>query len=133
MEDRWNIAYRHSAGDVNAAFFRSLRDDAALLARRCAVCGRRTVPPCQCHDDPRSRWEVCDPGGILLAATPMTAEPDLLLGLIQMEGCDGSLVQRVRTGGGSVAANAPVRAVFAEIRHGRMNDFWFEPVRGQEL
>jgi uncharacterized OB-fold protein len=145
VEQRWNLTYQHTADDVAAKFFRTLRDEGRLLAIRCPQCNRVLFPPrpfCDRDFCDTTEWvEVGTEGEIELftivfhkiAGLP---EPPYAIAYLRPDGADTAAVnfvkdidltnlthalQRLRIG-----ARARVR--MDHNRQGRMTDFWFELV-----
>lgn len=132
IKDHWDLAYRHSAGANGTRFLKALRDDRVLLTRSCAVCGKRSLPPCDCPDHPHTTWRQLSGAGSLLCATQDSGGQRTLLAAIALDDCDTLVLQRLLPPRADtedekeIATGTRVRAVFATQRAARMTDFWFE-------
>jgi uncharacterized protein len=142
VEQQWNLTYRHSADEVTATFFRTLRDEARLLGIRCPRCERVLVPPRAFCDRDFIRTEgfveLGDGGTIELFTIvyqPVKGlpEPPYVVAYVRPDGADTAIanflggldlsdreaaLQRLRIG-------ARARIEFRPERVGRMADFEF--------
>ncbi|KKL59784.1 hypothetical protein LCGC14_2211840, partial [marine sediment metagenome] len=59
IEARWDIPYRHTAGQAASRFFRELKDNKRIMGVRCPSCHRVLVPPrsfCERCFEPIDEW-----------------------------------------------------------------------------
>lgn len=129
IADFWDISYSHAPGEINAAFLGALCRR-VLLIRHCGVCGRHSAPPCGCWEKQGPSWSEASGKAALIAAVPTSGQPGAIagfgLGLLQLEGCNTAIVQRIRLGDGAQGAGSEMRVVFAAEPRGTIEDFWFE-------
>ena len=131
VEQRWDLAYRHSADEVTATFLRTLRDEGNLVGIRCPECERVLVPPrAMCDRD------FCETGTfvelphrgtlelftIMHLAVEGLPEPPYVLAYVSPEGADTAL-PGILTG---VDLSETVPAL-AELRIGRAVDIVMRP------
>jgi uncharacterized OB-fold protein len=100
VEQRWDLAYRHTADAVTATFLRTLRDEGKLVGIRCPECERVLVPPrAMCDRDfcetegfvelpPRGTLELFT---IMHLAVEGLPEPPYVLAYVKPEGADTAL------------------------------------------
>jgi uncharacterized OB-fold protein len=145
IEARWDIPYRHTAGQAASRFFRELKENKRIMGVRCASCGRVLVPPrafCERCFTPVDEWvEVADTG-VLTTFTICYAQftslppPPYCVGLIKLDGADTGLMHYV---GGvdledleaakkAISVGMRVRAVWREEREAKITAIeHFEP------
>lgn len=149
VEQHWDITYRHTADEVTATFFRSLRDDRKLLGIRCPECGRVLAPPREFCDRDFCRttdWvELGNEGTIELFTIVYQRvkglpEPPYVIAYVRPDGADTALVNFL----GGVDLSDRERAlerlaigqrasmVFTDERVGRMTDFSFRLLGDRE-
>ncbi|MFD2644601.1 Zn-ribbon domain-containing OB-fold protein [Pseudomonas japonica] len=129
----------YDAGQVNSIFFAALRDHGKITATRCAHCERVYLPPrLSCHECFEELHEWVDVSNLgTLKAYTVVREPGMLqaletpyvLGLIQLDGADTSLVHYLsKVDLEKVTVGMRVCAVLAEAREGNIRDIcYFEP------
>lgn len=100
VEQRWDLAYRHTADTVTATFLKTLRDEGRLVGIRCPECERVLVPPrAMCDRDfcetagfvelpPRGTLELFT---IMHLAVEGLPEPPYVLAYVKPEGADTAL------------------------------------------
>ena len=150
VEQQWNLAYRHTADEVTATFFRTLRDEKKLLGIRCPECERVLVPPREfCDRDfcKTSGWvELGNEGTIELFTIvyqPVKGlpEPPYVVAYVRPDGADTAIANFL---GGidlsdrgealeRLAIGKRVTIAFRDDRVGRMTDFEFVLADGAEL
>lgn len=142
VEQQWNLVYRHTADDVTATFFRTLRDEKKLLGIRCPECKRVLVPPREFCDRDFCRtngWvELGDEGTIELFTifyqrVKGLPEPPYAVAYVRPDGADTAIANFL---GGvdlsdrdraleRLAIGKRAAIVFRDDRVGRMTDFEF--------
>ena len=145
IEQRWDIHYRHAAGETGSHFFRALRDK-RLLGRRCPACRRLLLPPrgfCDRCFVPTGEWLPVEHEGVLEAFTVVAQkftglpDPPYVVAYARLRNADTAMVNYlrgidlgdVRAAAQRLAIGMPVRVVFRDRPEGRMTDFWFEPAQ----
>ncbi len=145
IEQRWDIHYRHAAGETGSHFFRGLRDK-RLLGRRCPACRRVLLPPrgfCDRCFVATGEWVPVEPEGVLEAFTVVAQkftglpDPPYVVAYARLRNADTAMVNYlrgvdlsdVRAAAQRLAIGMPLRVVFREEPEGRMSDFWYEPAR----
>ena len=143
-----SIPQRFSTGPVMGRFLRELRDNKRIMAITCPQCGRHLLPPrevCALCNVEAEGWEEVGPEGVVRDFDIVYyASPDPLSGetrdvpyavaWVSLDGTRGDAplwhllsvddMAKVRRG-------LRVRAVFAEERHGAMEDIkHFEIIEG---
>ena len=141
----WNFDYTYFAGETATRFFAELRDNLAILGRRCPSCRRLVVPArsyCDACYVEMGGWEPVGETGtieaftILTTAFPGLPEPPLVIAFVTLDGADSAILNFVEgvdlrdsgAAGKYLFANDRVRVVFSEKREGRITDFHFESV-----
>jgi len=134
-----SIDQRFSTGPVMGRFLKELRDNKRIMANKCPICGRHQLPPREvcavCHVE-ATEWEELGPEGtvrdfdIVYYASPdpltgATREVPYAVCWADLDGTQGDAplwhllevddVSKVHKG-------LRVRVVFAEERHGTMED-----------
>ena len=115
------LDYRHSLGQM-APFFAAL-SDSRIAGTRCVSCQRTYVPPrAKCSIDGSSaEWADVSTSGTLVATSTIARRPkyaaagppELVLGLVQLDGVDTALLAEL-VDGQTIEAGARVRAVFRD-------------------
>lgn len=130
----------YDVGQINGRFFSALRDQGKIIATRCTACDHVYLPPrISCHECFEELHEWVDVGnaGTLMAYTIVrepgmlqALEPPYVLGLIQLDGADTSLVHYLsEVDLEGVTVGMRVCAVLAEEREGNIWDIrYFKPV-----
>lgn len=144
IEEHWDITYHHSAGTTGSYFFETLENEGRLVGKKCDDCQRILMPPrsfCDRCFVETNAWVKLGTTGNLEAFTIVyqgfqgLPDPPYAIGYVVIEGASTAILNFIRgvdlsTGRDALAelyVGAPMRAVFAERRQGRMADFWFEP------
>lgn len=104
--------YLYTAGVAGQKFLAALRDEGKILGARCEKCGYTYVPArmyCErCFAPlPEDQWTTVGPGGTLVSFTVVHLDLDgqplaapRTLGLIRLDGADGTLVHDLGELGG---------------------------------
>lgn len=142
---KWEIPYRHSAGEVGTKFYEGLKQK-KILGLRCPKCKRVIVPPrlfCDRCLVPMNEWvEVKDTGTIVtftICYWKFTGlpEPPYCVAWIKLDGADEGILHFV---GGvdlsdpkkaleKIRVGARVKAKWREKRTGSILDIeYFEPI-----
>lgn len=145
IEGRWNIPYRHTAGQAASRFFRELKDNKRIMGVRCPKCQRVLVPPrsfCERCFVPTEEWVQVKESGILTTFTICYAQftslpaPPYCVGLVKLDGADTGLMHYV---GGldledmeaakkALSVGMRVQAVWRDDREGKITDIeYFKP------
>lgn len=139
----WHIEYAYSVGQNASTFFDRLVDG-VIIGARCDRCERVFVPPkgfCEfCFQPVTDLVEVGTTGhieAVTIVTAPFKGSPEVpyCVAYVRLEGATSSVanfVKGVDLGDGQsppaqVQIGAPVQVAFADERHGRVTDFWFEP------
>lgn len=137
VPDRIEITYKYSYGG-ESRFFRALRDEARLLAARCAHCGFVWCPPrrhCS-HCYAETEWTELSGYGtvagyavVYAGTSEHVGKVPFVCAYVKLDGADTYMWQMVDAQDPSVVRSGiRVRARFREHRHGLMSDFIFVPV-----
>ena len=143
----WNFEYRYFAGATASRFFAELRDHRRIMGTRCARSGRVLVPARSFSDaeyEATTDWVETGPGGVLEVFTivgtkfPGLPDPPFVLGYVTLDGADTAILNRIDgidltdiDAAARVLMKQPrVRAVFKDVREGRITDFHFELENG---
>jgi uncharacterized OB-fold protein len=131
VEQRWDLAYRHTADEVTATFLRTLRDEGNLVGIRCPECERVLVPPrAMCDRDfceTETFVELPHRGTLELftimhLAVEGLPEPPYVLAYVKPDGADTALPGILT--GIDLSETAPA---LAELRIGRGVDIVMRP------
>ncbi len=136
--------YHYSMGTIPSFFFRMLRDERRIFARKCPSCKRVYVPPrpvCGPCFEPTSEWVEVGPHGTLVAYTvvyfsfldPMTGKKRPVpygYGMVRLDGADSRLQHFIsESDPAKLRVGMRVSAVFAQERSGNFSDLvHFRPV-----
>lgn len=134
-----SISQRFSTGPVMGRFLAELRDNKRVMANKCPTCGRHQLPPrevCAICRVEATDWEELGPEGTIRDFDVVYyASPDPLTGdtretpyvacWVDLDGTQGDaplwhLLDAPDAG--LVRQGLRVRVVFADERHGRMED-----------
>jgi uncharacterized OB-fold protein len=139
---KWDFDYRYFAGETASRFFNALRDEGRIYGRRCPACERVLVPArsfCDACYVETGEWVETGPGGSLenftIVATkfPGLPDPPFVIAYVTLDGADTAILNHV-TGidlsdvdaAAEILMRRPrVRAIFADVREGRITDFHF--------
>jgi hypothetical protein len=139
IEGRWDIPYRHTAGQAASRFFRELKENKRIMGVRCPSCRRVLVPPrgfCERCFVPIDDWVEVQDRGTLATFTIVYAQfatlppPPYCIALIKLDGADTALMHYV---GGvdlrdleaakkALSVGMRVQAVWRDEREGRITD-----------
>lgn len=143
LEQRWDITFRHAAGETASHFFERLRDSKHLVGRRCPRCRRVLMPPrgfCdRCHTA-TDEWVDAEPQGVIEASTIVyhsfkgMPEPPYALAYVRLVNADtamfnflrGTDLSEPRAAADRIKIGTAVKVVFVDRPEGRMTDFWYE-------
>jgi hypothetical protein len=145
IEERWNLTYRHSAGETASRFFDVLKQEGVLLARRCPSCTRALLPPrafCDRCFVETTEWVRCGSEGTLEAFTIVAQSFQGLptapycFGYVRPDGADTAVLNYIRgvdlddlrAAAQALTIGARMRVVVAQERTGAMSDFHFSPL-----
>ena len=128
------LEYRHSLGQM-APFFAAL-SESRIAGTRCESCQRTYVPPratCSIDGSPAEWVDVSTSGTVVatstLARRPKYAPagpPELVLGLVQLDGVDTALLAELVTDQ-TIEAGARVQAVFRDATSHPAQQLAFSP------
>jgi uncharacterized OB-fold protein len=138
----WNFEYRYFAGATASRFFIEIRDNCRIMGTRCAKSGKVLVPARSFSDAeyaPTGEWVETGPGGVLEVFTivgtkfPGLPDPPYVMGYVTLDGADTAILNYISGIDLSDLSRAAtflmtrprVRAVFSEVRQGRISDFHF--------
>lgn len=140
----WDLHFNYAAGEVGSTFLVALRDERRILARRCPQCERALLPPrsfCdRCYLE-TSEWVPAGERGVIEAFTIVCEQfeglpkPPYAIAYVRLSGADTAIANFVRNvdltepaaAAERLAVGREVRVVWAEERHARITDFWYEP------
>lgn len=139
---KWNFDYKYFAGETASRFFAELRDSCRIMGTRSAS-GKVMVPARSFSDAdylPATEWVETGPGGLLEvfsivgAKFPGLPEPPFVIGYVTLDGADTAVLNYVKgidlsdlDRAAEVLLKKPrVKAVFKDVREGRITDFHFE-------
>ncbi len=145
IDARWDIPYRHTAGQAASRFFRELKDNKRIMGVRCPSCHRVLVPPrsfCERCFEPIDEWVEVKDSGILTTFTITYAQftslpaPPYCVGIIKLDGADTGLMhyvggvdlQELEEARKTIAVGTRVQAVWRDERVGKISDIeYFRP------
>ncbi len=145
IDGRWDIPYRHTAGQAASRFFRELKDNKRIMGVRCGSCQRVLVPPrtfCERCFVPIDEWVEVQDRGTLATYTIVYARfatlppPPYCIALIKLDGADTALMhyvggldlQDLETAKKALSVGMPVQAVWRDEREGKISDIqYFKP------
>ena len=145
ISGRWDIPYRHTAGQAASRFLRELKENKRIMGVRCPSCRRVLVPPrgfCERCFVPIEEWVEVEDRGTLATFTIVYAQftglpaPPYCVGLTKLEGADTALMhyvggvnlQDLEAARKSVKVGMRLQAVWREEREGKISDIeYFRP------
>ncbi len=140
----WDLHFDYAAGEVGSKFLLALRDDRRIMARRCPECDRALLPPrafCdRCYME-TTEWVEVGEVGVVEAFTIVYEEfdglppPPYAIAYVRLADSDTALANFVRNvefddpaaAARRLAIGRRMRVVWAQARHARITDFWYEP------
>ena len=139
----WNFEYRYFAGAVASRFFNELKLNRRIMGTRVPSTGRVLVPArsfCDMSYERTGDWVEVGPDGtldiftIVAAKFPGLPDPPFVMGYVTLDGADTAVLNYVRgvdlrdieAAGQELMAKPRVRAIFSDVREGRITDFHFE-------
>ena len=139
----WDFEYRYFAGETASRFFNALRADGRIFATVCPKCQRKLVPArsfCDACYVETEGWVDMGLEGqldiftIVAAQFPGLPPPPFVIAYVTLDGADTAIVNHVTgidltdidAAARVLMARPRVRAVFADVREGRITDFHFE-------
>ena len=143
FEQRWDITFRHAAGETASRFFELLRASKRLEGRRCPKCQRVLMPPrafCdRCHAA-TAEWVGVEPHGVIEASTIVyhafrgMPAPPYALAYVRLGNADTAMfnflrgvdLSEPRAASERIGIGSEVKVVFVDRPQGRMTDFWYE-------
>ncbi len=145
VDARWDIPYRHTAGQAASRFLRELKESKRIMGVRCPSCQRVLVPPrsfCERCFVPIDEWVEVKDTGILTSFTITYAQftslppPPYCVGLIKLDGADTGLMhyvggvdlQDLEAARKAISVGMRLQAVWREEREGKISDIeYFRP------
>jgi len=145
----WNFDYRYFAGDTATRFFKELKDNRRIMGTKNPTSGTIMVPARSFSDAdyvPTTEWVEVGPGGklevfsIIGAKFPGLPDPPFAIGYVTLDGADTAVLNYVSgidlsdlDAAAEVLLKQPrVKAIFKDMREGRITDFHFEVVDDAE-
>lgn len=146
---QWGFNYTYFAGGAASRFFAELRENQRVVGTRCPSCSRVLVPArsfCDACFERTTDWVPVSSVGtletftIITAAFPGLPEPPVVLAYVTLDGADTALVNVVTgidctdidAAAARLMKQPRVRLVFADQPMGRITDFTFEIVDGDD-
>jgi uncharacterized OB-fold protein len=145
VDARWDIPYRHTAGQAASRFLRELKESKRIMGVRCPSCKRVLVPPrsfCERCFEPIDEWVEVGDSGTLTSFTITYAQftslppPPYCVGLIKLDGADTGLMhyvggvdlQDLEAARKAISVGMRLQAVWREDREGKISDIeYFRP------
>ncbi len=145
VDARWDIPYRHTAGQAASRFLRELKESKRIMGVRCPSCQRVLVPPrsfCERCFVPIDEWVEVKDTGTLTSFTITYAQftslppPPYCVGLIKLDGADTGLMhyvggvdlQDLEAARKAISVGMRLQAVWREEREGKISDIeYFRP------
>jgi len=145
IDARWDIPYRHTAGQAASRFFRELKESKRIMGVRCPSCQRVLVPPrsfCERCFVPIDEWVEVKNSGTLTSFTITYAQftslppPPYCVGIIKLDGADTGLMhyvggvdlQDLEAARKTISVGMRLQAVWREDREGKISDIeYFRP------
>ncbi len=138
----WHVRYNYSVGKVAGKFFAALKEK-KILATYCSESDMSYLPPrayCERAFKPCDGWVEAGPGGVIEAATIVTAAfenlppPPYAIAYVRLDGASTAMVNFVRgldlndvpAAAKRLEPGQRVRVVFVDQPEGRVTDFHYE-------
>ena len=138
----WHVRYNYSVGKVAGKFFAALKEK-KILATYCSESDMSYLPPrayCERAFKPCDGWVEAGPGGVIEAATIVTAAfenlpaPPYAIAYVRLDGASTAMVNFVRgldlndvpAAAERLEPGQRVRVVFVDQPEGRVTDFHYE-------
>lgn len=142
---RWDISYSYSAGLTASRFFSELKSGGRFLSTKCSKCGRVYLPPrsfCERCFVKIDQWVPLGLEGRVETFTLVYErfegfpDPPYVVAYVKIDGADTAMANYIEGVDLSdkeaalkrLKIGMKVKAVFKDMREGRMTDFVFEPV-----
>jgi uncharacterized OB-fold protein len=139
IQGRWDIPFRHTAGQTASRFLRELKENKRIMGVRCSSCRRVLVPPrgfCERCFVPVDDWVQVRDTGALSTFTIVYAQftglpaPPYCAGLIKLDGADTALMhyvggvdlQDLEKAKQAVRVGMRLQAVWRDQREGKISD-----------
>lgn len=139
----WNVKYNYAVGETGTTFFKSLKDDAKIIAPKCPKCDLVMLPPrsfCERCFVPIEEWVDVGPEGTIQAFTivpvKFAAHPDppYAIAFVMLDGANTAMVNFVKgldlsnlnEAAEKLAIGNRVKVIFEKERKGVINDFHYE-------
>jgi hypothetical protein len=143
LKGGWNVKYNYAAGPTGTKFFRTLKEEAKIIAPKCPKCGLVMLPPrsfCERCFVPIEEWVEVGREGTIQAFTivPVKFEslpdPPYAIAYVLLDGAGTAMVNFVMNvdlsdpseAAKKMAIGKRVRVVFEKKRKGTINDFHYE-------
>lgn len=142
---RWDIEFRHAAGETASAFFNAIMRRREIIGKRCPRCKRVLLPPrsfCERCFVETSGWVKVGIEGKIQSFTIVYEKfeglppPPYAIAYVLLDGASTAMVNFVKGLDLSdlnqaikrIKIGARVKVVFKKRREGRITDFWYELV-----
>ncbi len=138
----WHITYNYSAGPTVSKFFKTLQEEAKIMATKCSNCSLVMLPPrsyCERCFEEANDWIVVGDEGTIHSATIIYykfeghPEPPFAIAFVVLDEADTALVNYIegiefsdpRKAARSLKLGSRVKVVYKENREGKMSDFYY--------
>ena len=137
IPDRMDVAYKYSYGK-QSRFFRELRENKRIYGTRCPGCGKVYCPPrahCpHCYEE--TTWVPLGGTGHIVAYTvqyqttsAFIKKVPFVCAYVKLDGSDFLMMANMEVDDiTKIRVGTRVKAVFRDIRHGTITDFYFRVV-----
>jgi hypothetical protein len=145
IPQRWDIKFRHAAGETASAFFNAIMQRKEILGKKCPECKRVLLPPrsfCERCFVETDKWVKVGREGKIQSFTIVyekfegLPDPPYAIAYVLLDGASTAMVNFVKGLDLSdlnqaikkIRIGAKVKVVFKKKRKGRITDFWYELV-----
>ncbi|MCI0453579.1 MAG: Zn-ribbon domain-containing OB-fold protein [Candidatus Dadabacteria bacterium] len=145
IAQRWDIEFKHAAGETASTFFKAIMQRREILGRLCPKCKRVLLPPrsfCERCFVETSEWVKVGGEGKIQSFTIVYEKfeglppPPYAIAYVLLDGASTAMVNFVKgldlnnldQAIKKIKIGAKVKVAFKRKREGRITDFWYELV-----
>lgn len=137
VPDKMEVYFKYSYGG-QSRFFRELRENKRIYGAKCPECGKVYCPPrSHCHNCYReTEWVPLEGTGAIVAYTvqyqttsAFIKKTPFICAYVKLDGSDFLMMTNMEVDDVSkICVGTRVRAIFRDVRHGTITDFYFRAV-----